>query len=221
MDDKKTIPPYDYLKGSDFVDALKNKLNCRTHQELADLLDIPKSTFSTWAKHERTSHEVMVRLHLSEGIAIEELALSTNELNKIAHGQANIANPHSAMKERVIREQNPQHGILLINSFCLSGGKLIGTGETPYSIRRINSLGLQQAELIEVETNEATYLLDKSMTDALRGNYLIDIDGHLSINRIQRLPGKKLAIAFDDSTIEVSDEDIQVIGYIAATLKKG
>ncbi|MGF1842482.1 helix-turn-helix domain-containing protein [Vibrio clamense] len=220
MDDKKSIQPYDYLKGSDFVDALKNKLNCRTHQELADLLGIPKSTFSTWAKHERTSHEVMVRLHLNKGIPIEELALTTEELNKIANGKVEVANSHVAMEERAVREQNPQHGVTLLKSFCLSGGKLLDTGEIPYPVRRINSLGLQQANLIEVETNDAIYLLDKSMMDALRGNYLIDIDGHLSINRIQRLPGKKLAIAFDDSTIEVSDEDIQVIGYIAATLKK-
>ena len=219
MDDKNTIPPYDYLKGSDFVEALKNKLNCRTHQELADLLDIPKSTFSTWAKHERTSHEVMVRLHLSKGIAIEELALSAKELNKIAHGQANIANPHTAMKERVVREQNPQHGVLLVNSFCLSGGKLIDTGEIPYPVRRINSFGLQSAELIELETNEAIMLVDKNDNDAVSGNYLISIDGRHSINEVQRLPGK-LLVEFNGTTIETQDGDIEVVGKVVTETRK-
>ncbi|MGT0150101.1 hypothetical protein ACT691_13585 [Vibrio metschnikovii] len=40
----------------------------------------------------------------------------------------------------------------------------------------------------------------------MAGNYLIDVDGRLSINQIQRLPGRKLAIAFGDSTIEALRE---------------
>ncbi|MFS1893189.1 helix-turn-helix domain-containing protein [Vibrio lentus] len=186
---------------------------------MSELFDVKKSTFSTWNTHDRTSHELMVRLHLALGIPIEELALPEEERAKLPSHQ-----PKTIIEQPSVQitaaSTNPQHQTVIVKSFCLSGGKLIDTGEIPYPLRRINSLGLKQAKLIEIETNEAIFLLDKSMTDALRGNYLIDIDGHLSINRIQRLPGKKLAIAFDDSTIEVSDEDIQVIGYIAATLKK-
>ncbi|MBF4254802.1 hypothetical protein EA007_28740, partial [Vibrio anguillarum] len=51
-------------------------------------------------------------------------------------------------------------------------------------------------------------------------NYLIDVDGRLSINQIQRLPGRKLAIAFGDSTIEASENDIKVLGRVAVTMKK-
>lgn len=186
---------------------------------MADLLDLKTSLISTWNTHNRTSHELMVRLHLALGIPIEELALPEEERAKLpSHQPKTITEQPSA--QITAASTNPQHQVVILKSFCLSGGKLLDTGEIPYPVRRINSLGLQQAELIEVETNEAIYLLDKSTTDALRGNYLIDIDGHLSINRIQRLPGKKLAIAFDDNTIEVSDEDIQVVGYITATLKK-
>ena len=207
------------MLGSDFTENLKILTKSRNQKEMADLLELKTSLISTWNTHNRTSHELMVRLHLALGIPIEELALPEEERAKLPSHQPKTSTEQSPL-QITAASTNPQHQTVIVKSFCLSGGKLIDTGEIPYPLRRINSLGLQQAELIEVETNEAIYLLDKSMTDALRGNYLIDIDGHLSINRIQRLPGKKLAIAFDDSTIEVSDEDIQVIGYIAATLKK-
>ncbi|MBF4249255.1 bacteriocin [Vibrio anguillarum] len=84
----------------------------------------------------------------------------------------------------------------------------------------MNSFNLDAEKVIEVETNEAIYLLDKSTTDAVAGNYLIDVDGRLSINQIQRLPGRKLAIAFGDSTIEASENDIKVLGRVAVTMKK-
>ncbi|WP_411060171.1 hypothetical protein [Vibrio chagasii] len=54
---------------------------------------------------------------------------------------------------------------------------------------------LSKLATIEVETNQARYLVDQSQSDAVLRKYLINIDDRLSINSIQRLPNK-LAIAF-------------------------
>ena len=115
---------------------------------------------------------------------------------------------------------NPQHSTVIIKSFCLANGKLIDTGDIPYPTRRINGFNLENSELIEIETNEAIYLVDKGVANAVSGKFLIDIDGSLSINQIQRLPGKKLAVVLGDSTFEVSENDIKVMGRVAVTLKK-
>lgn len=115
-------------------------------------------------------------------------------------------------------EQNPQHGTVIIKSFCLANGKLLDTGEVPYPVRRINGFGLDNAELIEIETNQSVVLIDKKENDAMNGNYLIGIDGRHSINQVQRLPGK-LAIAFDGQTIEVQESDIEVIGKVVLETK--
>lgn len=48
---------------------------------------------------------------------------------------------------------------------------------------------------------------------------MVDMNGRLSINHVQRLPNK-LAVVFGNSTVEVSEQDIKVIGRIAATLRK-
>lgn len=57
-------------------------------------------------------------------------------------------------------------------------------------------------------------------TNPASGRYLIDIDGSISINHLQRLPGKKLAMSFGDSSIEVAEEEIKVIGRVAMVIDK-
>ncbi|MEZ9443255.1 phage repressor protein CI [Vibrio sp. 10N.222.54.F12] len=216
----KKIPPFDYLKGSEFTENLKHLTGCKNFVEMASVYGVPKTTFSTWNTHDRTSHELIVRAHLALGIPVEELALPDSELSKVAHGTTNIAKPQNALSARATRERNKQTDSVILPSVCLSDGKLINTGEIPYALRRINKYDLADSDVIEVETNDGIYLVNQDIVDAVSGKYLIDIDGHLSINQIQRLPGKKLAVAFGDSTMEVSEEDIKVVGRVAVVLEK-
>lgn len=212
------IPPFDYLKGEAFTEKLKNITGCKTLLEMSERFDVPKATFSAWNTHERTSHELMVRLHLALGVPIEELALKPEDLKKFKSSASEMRERYDVLP--ITKQESPQHATTILKSFCLANGQLIETGEIPYPVRRMNSFNLDAEKVIEVETNEAIYLLDKSTTDAVAGNYLIDVDGRLSINQIQRLPGRKLAIAFGDSTIEASENDIKVLGRVAVTMKK-
>ncbi|WP_322804470.1 phage repressor protein CI [Vibrio alfacsensis] len=220
----RKIEPFNYLKGTDFTENLKRLTGCKNFQEMAFVYDVPKSTFSTWNTHNRTSHELMVRAHLALGIPMELLALKPEDRKSniqslgVAVSSTSAALGKTSSEEKLIADQL---NTVALDSFCLANGQLIDTGEVPYAIRRINSFGLNQATTIEVETNEAIFLVEKGETDAVSGKYLIDVDGHLSINQIQRLPGKKLAIAFGESTLQVSEDDIKVLGRVAVTLKKG
>lgn len=218
MDARKPILPYEYLKGNEFVEKLKDTLNCRSHQELAELLHIPKSTFSTWSKHDRTSHELIVRLHLALGIPVQELALKHDELKQ----PTEETNEPRALYSLNTLQQPPltqQSSTVVIRSFCLSNGRLLDTGEIPYAARIFNSWNLNNKDSVEIETNENRYIVDKTHNDAVSGNYLIEINGRMSINYIQRLPNK-LAVVFGDNTVEVAEEDIKVVGRVAVTLKK-
>ncbi|EKO3922824.1 phage repressor protein CI [Vibrio metschnikovii] len=216
MGARKPILPYEYLKGDEFVEKLKDVLNCRSHQELADILNVPKSTFSTWIKHDRTSHELMVRLHLALNIPIKEISLKSGQ-----HQKPNLSmnEPSVAYNYAALTQSNPQHATVILKSFCLSNGKLLDTGEMPYAVRIFNSWNLDSLTTIEIETNEGRFLVDKKQNDAVSGEYLIDMNGRMSINHIQRLPNK-LAVVFGNATVEVAEEDIKVIGRVAVTLKK-
>ena len=212
---EQKILPFDYLKGSDFTRRLKLLTDCNDFQELSELLDVPKTTFSTWNTHDRTSHELMVRLHLALGIPIEELALKPEDRKK-SGGKRNESRATYGLTTST--EQDPQLSIRSVKSFCLANGKLLDTGKIPVPERRLNSFGLEKADLIEIETNQSVVLVDKKENDAMNGNYLIAIDGRYSINQVQRLPGK-LAIAFDEQTIEVQESDIEVIGKVVLETK--
>ena len=41
-----------------------------------------------------------------------------------------------------------------------------------------------------------------------------------SLNEIQRLPGKKLAISFNGSTITVDEGDVKVVGRVALVMER-
>ncbi|EOX1541572.1 chromosome partitioning protein ParB [Vibrio cholerae] len=95
----------------------------------------------------------------------------------------------------------------------------IATGEIAYAQRIFNSWDLETSNTIEIETSEGRFLVDKKLNDVISDEYLIDINGRLSLNHIQRLPNK-LAVVFGNSTVEVSEEDIKVIGRVAVTLER-
>lgn len=215
---KQKITAFNYLSGIEFTENLKHLTKCRTFLELADVLEVPKATFSTWNTHNRTSHELMVRLHLALGIPIEELALPEEERAKLPSHQPKTITEQPSV-QTTAASTNPQHQTVIVKSLCLSGGKLIDTGEIPYPLRRINSFGLQNADLIELETNEAIMLVDKNDNDAVSGSYLISIDGRHSINEVQRLPGK-LLVEFNGTTIETQDGDIEVVGKVVTETRK-
>ncbi|EGR1834715.1 helix-turn-helix domain-containing protein [Vibrio cholerae] len=208
------IPPFDYLKGEAFTDALKEVTGCKTLLEMSELFDVPKATFSAWNTHDRTSHELIVRLYLAKGIPVKKLALGIDESEKLLTSETSLDRNHH-QKEQI----NPQHQIVILKSFCLTNGQLVATGEIPYAQRIFNSWDLEASNTIEIETNEGRFLVDKKLNDAVSGEYLIDINGRLSLNHIQRLPNK-LAVVFGNSTVEVSEEDIKVIGRVAVTLEK-
>jgi len=213
----KIIPPFEYMKGTEFTKQLKRVTGCVDFQELGLLLNVPKATFSTWNTHERTSHELIVRLHLALGIPVEELALKPEDRQKTAEVRdaKNYYIPNKQLESRNVEQQS----VVVLRSYCLTNGQLHETGEIPYSTRMFNSWNLDDSNTIEIETNEGRYLVDKRFTDAMSGYYLIDMNSRMSINHIQRLPNK-LAVVFGDATVEIAEEDIKVVGRVAVTLRK-
>ncbi|ANU36258.1 phage repressor protein CI [Vibrio scophthalmi] len=212
---RDSIKPFNYLSGAEFTKKLKRLTGCEDFLELGQLLGIPKSTFSTWNSHERTSHELMVRLHLALGTPIEELALSDEERAKLS-----LLPKRAPMSSQApVQSSSPQQQTVILKSYCLTNGQLLDTGEIPYGSRIFNSWNLDKENTIEIETNDGRFLVDQKQNDAVSGEYLIDMNGRLSINHIQRLPNK-LAVVFGNSTVEVSEEDIRVIGRVAVSLNK-
>ncbi|MBV7264314.1 helix-turn-helix domain-containing protein [Photobacterium sp. WH24] len=226
----KKILIFDYLKGHDFTSNLRDLTHCASFGEMATLFDVPKTTFSTWNTHNRTSHELVVRTHLRTGIPVHQLILPSDyPLETLHHSLTDSKHAgHSVIAEtsneyrterQTTRIATASDAVVTLSSYSLSNGKSLSTGTLPYAKRIFQSWNLNAASTIEVETHEGRFLVDKSQNDAVSGDYLIDMDGRLSINPIQRLPNK-LAVTFGLTRLEVDDNEIKVIGRVAVSLKK-
>ena len=108
-------------------------------------------------------------------------------------------------------------------SFChpyQQGACLETKGHISLDLITLEKYGLEESTTTVVEQDHNFYFVNTLETNPTSGRYLIDTDGLLSINHLQRLPGKKLAISFGDSSIEVVQEDIEVIGRVAMVIDK-
>lgn len=194
------VPPFDYLSGREFTEKLKTVTGCKTYELLSDYYGVPNSTFSTWHTHNRTGWELIIRTHLATGASVRYMALGEGE-------------PFEGGESSTLTSQSLQ-------IFSLVDGALVEAGQTALDLMTLDRFGLKPSFTQVIEDDSGIYYINKESTDPVAGDYLIDIDGRLSINYLQRLPGKKLAIAFGTSTIEVSEEDIKVLGRVAMEMKK-
>lgn len=69
-------------------------------------------------------------------------------------------------------------------------------------------------------TRPTQYVGRKAIYQATSNAHLVDMDGLLSLNEIQRLPSKKLAISFNGSTIQVNELDVKVVGRVVLVMEK-
>ncbi|ENQ8053207.1 phage repressor protein CI [Vibrio parahaemolyticus] len=193
------IPPFEYLNGREFTEKLKDVTECKTYELLADYYGIPKSTFSTWHTHNRTGWELIIRTHLATGASIRYMALGEGE---------------------PFPENNASSSMCSIDKFIIANGQLEKTGTVELGLSTLEDFGLVKDELFVIEQNAVQLYVNTAERQPSSGDYVLDIDGVISVNYLQRLPGKKLAIAFDTSTIEVSEQDIKVLGRVAMDMKK-
>ncbi|MEK1962782.1 helix-turn-helix domain-containing protein [Vibrio parahaemolyticus] len=194
---QEEIKPFDYLSGKNFTEKLKDVTNCDTYLKLADVYGIPRTTITTWHTHNRTAFELIVRTHLATGASVRYMALGEGE-------------PFDNKSE-------PMEGL---QTFRLVDGALVEAGKVSLDLGTLDRFSLKPSITKVIEDDAGIYYLNTDSIDPVAGDYLIDVDGRLSINYLQRLPGKKLAIAFGSSTIEVSEDDIKVMGRVAMEMKK-
>ncbi|WP_324293780.1 phage repressor protein CI [Vibrio parahaemolyticus] len=193
------VPPYEYINGREFTEKLKEVTNCKTYELLADYYGIPKSTFSTWHTHNRTGWELIIRTHLATGASVRYMALGEGE----PFPQSTSSSLTSS-----------------IDKFIIANGQLKKIGTVELGLSTLEDFGLAKDELFVIEQNGMQLYINTAEQQPASGDYVLDIDGVVSVNYLQRLPGKKLAIAIDISTIEVSEQDIKVLGRVAMEMKK-
>lgn len=185
----KKIPEYTFLKGHDFTNNLKTILGCKNLQELSKITGVPTSTFSTWNMKKRTSFELLIKIHLTLGIPMKDLSLGyqiSND-NKEALQVAEKSTDYMIESELSALAQGRPPSIL--ESFDLKNGQLANRHATLIDSDLL--VDFNDEKLLAVKDRNQVFLINTEANQAISGLYLVNIDGLLSLNQIQRIPGKK------------------------------
>jgi hypothetical protein len=191
---------FSYSGGKDYIVKLKSILGETTDTGLARRLGIPKGTISTWLQRDTTPFEISIIVHLATGLSLRWLLLDEGE-------------PFTA-------EVNTNESIESVAINKIINGTLVDDCAIRIDSLTLERYGLHSSSTKAIEHDGNIHFVNTLENNPTVGRYLISIDGNISINGIQRLPGKKLAMNFGDSTIEISDEDIDVVGRIVMTMEK-
>lgn len=191
------LPPYEYLSGRDFTDKLREVTKCDKYTQLASYFGVPRSTILTWHNHNRTAFELIVREHIATGASVRYMALGEG---------------------KPFEEENKS--VNAIPTYRISSGLLEEQDKTSLDDGTLALYGLETKKTQIIIQDDQRCFVNTADTHATSGRYLIDIDGSCSINQIQKLPGKKLALSFGESTIDVAEDDIKVLGRVAMSMRK-
>ena len=192
---------FSYSGGKSYIAKLKSVLNETTDVGLARRLGIPKGTISTWMQRDTTPFEVSIIVHLATGLSLRWLLLDEGK-----PFETNSADNSQLAK---FSQEKLQNGALVEDNCNFN---------FDMTLLERYSIDIQSTKIIENDTE--LLFINIQETNPASGRYLIDIDGSISLNHLQRLPGKKLAMSFGDSSIEISETDIVVLGRVALAICK-
>ncbi|MEZ9292291.1 helix-turn-helix domain-containing protein [Vibrio lentus] len=202
----KKIEPFKYIGGRNFTSKVVNVMNLERYNQLTEVLGVNKGTISTWHTRNMTPFELAVRIHLSEGVSLKWLLLDEGEPFPEQNAQDHVS------------KKNEAKTLFDLDYFALTNGKLVGNETLAFDKNYLDKLGV--LNVMGIEHDGTTFIVDKEVHQAVSGTYLVDMDGLLSLNDIQRLPGKKLAISFNGSNLTVEEDEVRVVGRVALVMEK-
>ncbi|EGR0088562.1 phage repressor protein CI [Vibrio vulnificus] len=200
------IRPPAYVGGKEVIERLMQATNTSSNQAQADAFDLSKSTVGTWRHRNLVPYEIVIRLHLETGISIRWLTLGQGE-------------PYESAPEYThVSKKNETKQIFDADCFRIEDGQLVNQGTLALDKAFLNELDV--INVMAIKDGQSTFLVNKESRQAVSGTYLVDMDGLLSLNEIQQLPGKKLAISFNGSTLTVEEDEVRVVGKVVLKMEK-
>ncbi|CAH1557127.1 phage repressor protein CI [Vibrio rotiferianus] len=200
------LTPFDYQGGKLVTDRLHEILGTKTIRDLGERLDVSASTIATWHKRGLCPYEVVLRAHMYTGVSLKWLTLGEGEPfpNRDSHKHES-----KRMETKFLFD---------IDSFKIKNGKLENVQTLTFDKAYLDDIEVSNP--MAIRESDCTYIVDKENFQAISGIYLVDMDGLLSLNEIQRLPGNKLAISFNGSTLTVDEDEVRVVGRVALVMEK-
>lgn len=206
---------FEYDGGKKVTERMKKITSMSDFKSLGDALGISKGTVSTWHQRNLTPFEVVIRLHLHTGASIRYMLFGEGEPFP-TKSEANVRDGQGSYQ--YLDKFRESKKLFDVDTFILKNGHIdrVGTLAIDNDILIENGV----TNLMAIKEIGVTYFIDKEVQTATNGLYLINMDGVFSLNTLQRLPGNKLVIDFNGTSIEVNESDIKVAGKVVFELNK-
>ena len=175
--------------GTAALERVMEAYGFRFRKDICRQIDKSSSTLSTWIKKDYLPGEVLIQCAVETGASISWLA--SGDGVPFEHTKTDIAR---------------------LQSYELNDGKLIPSGKVLFD--RV-LLPTNTAQPFAIRNGDNTYILDTAFAEFSDGEWLINIEGKISIREIVFIPGKRVKvngnIPFECAVNEI-DLSAKVIG---------
>jgi phage repressor protein C with HTH and peptisase S24 domain len=183
----------------------------KSRQQLCDHLGASKSTMANRYLRDSFPAEWVIQCALETGVSLLWLTTGQGEPGPNIDPKKDINFVNSGKVKHLSDLVSPE-----IDKANLTGGSLVDAGKAIIDNSLIPS---ESSNLLLVNTDGDSYLVDRSQMPPVNGMWLVDIDGIKSIVKLTRLPGNRLVVHQDDSSFECSLDDLEVIGRALKIIK--
>ncbi|WP_336282631.1 MULTISPECIES: phage repressor protein CI [Enterobacterales] len=197
--------------GREAIHRLMAAYDFKSRQQLCDHLGASKSTMANRYLRDSFPAEWVIQCALETGVSLLWLTTGQGEPSTNIESKKPINLVNSNKVKHLSDLVSPE-----IDRATLTGGSLVDTGK---AIVDNSLLPSDSSNLLLVNTDGDSYLVDRSQTPPVNGIWLIDIDGIKSIVKLTRLPGNRLVVHQDDSSFECALDDLEVLGRALKIIK--
>ncbi|EGB2527727.1 Repressor protein CI [Salmonella enterica] len=179
--------------GKAVIERIVEAYGYKTRQALADHLGISKSTLATRYMRDTFPADWVIQCAIETGVSITWLAFGKGD--KI--------------------EKNSSLNCINIPKFTLNNAKLIESGS---SIFDKNLLPENTIFPCLIENVNNFYICEKRFNNIIDGEWIVGIDGDISIRTITKLPNEKIQVKNKNIVFECSINEIEFLAKIVLSI---
>lgn len=162
---------------------------------LAEHFDMASSSLSGRYRRDNFPADMVVQCCAETGVSLEWLA--TGHGNKFDDAQLDIM---KFPRKKLVDGQLYDSGYVMFDKVFFRAG-------TPLPI-----------DPISVEDEKAQYILDEKFSEVFDGEWLVNVEGKISVRTLTRIPIKKVRVSGVGMAFDCDIDDIEVIGRVVMTI---
>lgn len=188
---KTTLP----TNSAEVIDRVCEAYGFTTSLQLADYLDMASSSMSARRTRGVFPADIVVKCVLETGVSIEWLANGKGKKFK-----------------------NDELDIMKLSRKKLVDGELYDSGTAMFDKVFFRAGIPLPSNPICLEADQTQYIIDREFAEVYDGQWLVNIEGKISIRTLTRIPIKKVRVSGVGMAFDCGLEDIEIIGHVVMTI---